>query len=123
VKAEASWEAVMAGLTGCRMALYDDALRLGAVEVTGGTHRGPEWEAAADWLRTHRLLDMNPLDGTYRPVTRAAAQADFEKRGGWSGPAPRPAVSTPPAGVASVAVAPPRQEHQAQFFDLEGYRA
>lgn len=116
------WSTVLSGLKGTRLALYDDALRLGSIEVTGGTHRGQAWEDAARWLLEHRLLTVRDLDGYLGAVPLAQAHERYLKDGpvmkapAWRHDAPVAQPQAEPAGRPAV------QAHQAQFFDMEGYQ-
>lgn len=70
------WPEIMAGLTGLRLALWDESLHVGAIEV-----RNADEQAAVDWLYRHHLVFVHEMTGYYHAQAVAAAAARWEKTG------------------------------------------
>ena len=129
----------MNGLTGLRLALYDELLRNGAMRedtlatYLDGQHNPPETPArlaaAVSWLAERRLLVAH--DGEWRAVGLGLARMNYESNGPATATAPsaaegprtkdqgpRAAARTPVERGATAAV----QRHQREFFIMEGYK-
>lgn len=111
------WAAVMAGLTGVRLAIYDELLAggsigAGALAAMAKAPRGTLEDALA-WLAVHHFVRAE--GGTWRGVALKIATESFLQ----SGPAERPSITPEP----QPAIEAPRTEshagvhdHQVQFF-------
>lgn len=122
----------MAGLVGLRLAVYDELLRTGALDVAACTARlsadGAPAVAltqalpdAVAWLSAHRLLVAH--EGQWRAVILSLARMNFESNGPAAAPAaaPKPVTQVKPEPIARGATAAV-QRHQREFFTMEGYR-
>jgi hypothetical protein len=127
--ANATWPQVMAGVTGLRLAIYDELLWLGALSAERvaravGKATLQDLQEAAGWLETHGLLVSN--DGIWRAVPpHLAAERWAERRAGKGTEGTAATEGTKGAGAGAAVRAEPvgaLQRHQAQFLDLEGYR-
>lgn len=129
----------MTGLTGLRLALYDELLRHGAMDtatlgrIVGGQDSAAEAHArltaAVGWLAERRLLVAH--EGEWRAVGLGLARMNYESNGPATATAPsaaegprakdqgpRAAERTPVERGATAAV----QRHQREFFTMEGYK-
>lgn len=121
------WSEVMAGLTGLRLAIFDELLRHGAVELASlgkiiGDRATPaeahaRLEGAVAWLESHRLLVGH--EGQWRAIHPALARQTYEQNGPLRETdrvqvqAPKPAERGATAAV---------HRHQREFFCNDGYR-
>lgn len=110
------WTEVLGRLVGLRLAVYDDVVRLGAHADDWG-RKGLAHHEAVEWLVEHRLLARDHTTGTWRAVPIEKAKATYESQG--PGLLKDGEMEGRGDGETSRA---PVQPHQAQFFDMEGYR-
>lgn len=133
------WDDIITGLTGLRLALYDELLRHGAMpenvlaRYLNSQHSPPEsyalLAAAVGWLAERRLLVAH--EGEWRAVGLGLARMNYESNGPATATAPsaaegprakdqgpRAAERTPVERGATAAV----QRHQREFFTMEGYK-
>lgn len=125
----------MNGLTGLRLALYDELLRNGAMDTaTLERELNPSHSNAptalietVSWLAERRLLVVH--EGEWRAVGLGLARMNYESNGPATAPSaaegprakdqgPRAAERTPVERGATAAV----QRHQREFFTMEGYQ-
>lgn len=120
----------MAGLTGARLAIYDELLRKGVMDyariarvVTNGRSG---LEAAFAWLARHYFL--RETGGCWAANPPAMARYAYEQQGPDSSfPEPvGPVVVVEPVQGVAERVRPvthdrPVQTHQAQIFEMAGY--
>jgi len=113
-----NWGDVLKRLVGVRLAAYDDVVRLGS-HADDWERKGTAHCDAVSWLIEHRLLERNHMTGAWRAVPIEEARAKYEAQGAgkWERPAAGKQQKEETAERRN-----PRQQHQAQFFDLEGYR-
>ena len=120
----------MNGLTGLRLALYDELLRNGAMREStlatflDGQHNPPEpparLTAAVSWLAERRLLVAH--EGEWRAVGLGLARMNYESNGPATAPSAQDAtLPAPPPPIARGATAAV-QRHQREFFCNDGYR-
>jgi hypothetical protein len=115
-----NWGDVLKRLVGVRLAAYDDVVRLGS-HADDWTWKSTAHCSAVEWLIEHRLLERNQATGAWRAVPIEEARAKYESEG------PQKNGETPEDRKTErqregERETPARQEHQAQWFDLEGYR-
>lgn len=124
-----AWGEVMAGLTGLRLAVHDELLRVGSLDIARiaqhlggdgatGAALGEKLAEAVDWLAQHRLLAAH--DGAWRAVHPGLARVQFEMSGLAAVAAPRQerGEGVGPAREQTAAV----HRHQKEFFLMDGYR-
>ena len=122
-----TWDDVMTGLTGLRLAIYDELLRDGALDTatlaratadTAGTAEALERiTTAVGWLQERRLLV--PRAGTWSAVILSLAKMNYETNGpATAAPSAAPGAPAPAERGATAAV----QRHQREFFCNAGYR-
>lgn len=124
------WHAVLDDLRGARLAIYDDLLRLGALDYKRLTIavKGPdEARAAITWLAVNRFITLH--DGRWVARSIPAARDVFRTEGRDVEP-----IGAMPPDLREVAVqktergrdgekeSRPVHGGQVQFFDMEGYR-
>ena len=120
----------MNGLTGLRLALYDELLRNGAMREStlatflDGQHNPPErperLAAAVSWLAERRLFVAH--EGEWRAVGLGLAKMNYESNGPATAPSTK--TETPPTPTAPIArgATAAVQRHQREFFCNDGYR-
>lgn len=143
-----TWTQTLTGLTGLRLAIYDDLLRFGRLQYDTLTRDVPSGnpavaltslQTAYAWLERYRLVKRGEAEGDWRPVPIAQAAEIYQVHGPitpCTGAAPslpaqegrgdrRSQGGSAHADRGAGATSSPRrpvQAHQAEIFALEGYR-
>ena len=127
----------MTGLTGLRLAIYDELLRDGAMDYatltraaadTAGTAAALDRiTAAVGWLQERRLLV--PRAGTWSAVILSLARMNYETNGPAAAKAAAKAAEAPSSKLQFTKAEPEArgataavQRHQREFFCNDGYR-
>lgn len=85
-----TWHTILTGLTGLRLAVYDDLLRDGRLQYDTLTREIPAGDPAAAlaslqatfaWLERYRLLRRGQAEGDWRAVPIAQAAQLYEAHG------------------------------------------
>lgn len=130
------WEVVLCGLTGLRLAIYDDLLRFGSLQYDTLTRDLPAGPAAGAlttlqvafaWLERHRLIRRGVAEGDWRAVPIAQAAELYQAHGPLATiaqPVAQAVAPTPAPKPTTPATAPrrPVQAHQVEIFALDGYK-
>lgn len=117
----------MAGLTGLRLAIFDELLRHGAMDArtleaiksptdTNATAKAKLEEAVA-WLESHRLLVAH--EGQWRAIQIPLARMTYEQNGPLRA---SDRVQLQPKQTAERGAAEAVHRHQREFFCNDGYR-
>jgi hypothetical protein len=113
-----TWADVLNALTGLRLAVYDDVVHVGAHHHDWNAH-GLAHHEAVEWLVERRLLAVDTHTGKWRAVPLREAMEKYEQ----NGPSRyRETMKEIETLLAAPTAQPAVQSHQAQFFDMEGYR-
>ena len=129
------WQLVLCGLTGLRLAIYDDLLRFGRLQYDTLTKDLPAGPAAGAlsalqerfaWLERHRLITRGQIEGEWRAVPIAQAAELYTAHGPLNTVAPPAAAAVRPSPAAQPTPAPtpprrPVQPHQVEVFAMDGY--
>lgn len=119
------WTDVMTGLTGLRLAIFDELLRHGALEAgTLKATKGPtdttakaRLEEAVAWLESHRLLVAH--EGRWRAIQIPLARMTYEQNGPLRA---SDRVHVQPRKTAERGATAAVHRHQREFFCNDGYR-
>jgi len=126
------WQSVLGGLTGLKLAVYDDLLLHGEISPwtlsqLPAPRRVETLEAVLIWLQTHRFVRGSGQSWHANPIRQA--QEAWEQYGPAEStpavPAPKPvaAVQAPPRSTPEEP-APTRavHAHQSEIFSMDGWR-
>lgn len=125
--ADPEWTDVMTGLTGLRLAIFDELLRHGAMDAsTIEAIKGPtdttatakaKLEEAVAWLESHRLLVAH--EGRWRAIQIPLARMTYEQNGPIRA---SDRVQVQPKKTAERGATAAVHRHQREFFCNDGYR-